>query len=125
MYKFNSISSMNDFWFVLIGLNTVIIFMFKTDWLFNNRILLTLACINAILFVIPFFYDGKFKTIGALQIPLFSLLLFYILYQIFFKIYKRNPENTFWTLTKKPIEDVLFSILFWIIGIALPVIIFI
>jgi hypothetical protein len=115
---------MIDFLFVMIGLNTVIIFMFKIEWLFNTKSLLILTSINAFLFAIAFFYDKKFNTIGALKMPGVSLLIFCSLNWAFMKIYNRRPDNTFWSFKKKPIEDVLFSIIFWIIGIALPVFMF-
>ena len=64
------------------------------------------------------------KTLSALKMPVLSVLIFYVLYKYFIILYKRNPENTFWVFNKKPTEDILFSLLFWIIGIGLPVFIF-
>lgn len=115
---------MIDFLLVMAGLNTVIIFMFKIEWLLNTKSLVVLACINTILFGIGFYYNKKINTIDALKMPIVSLLIFCVLNWAFMKLYNRHPENTFWSFTKKPIEDVLFSIIFWILGIVLPVIMF-
>ncbi len=113
-----------DFFFVLIGLSTTWLFMFKIEWLFQTRpFMINLVC-NVILFAVSFSLIqneiGNPKLVVALRMPLLSSLVFLVLYKIFFKMYGRNPENTFWVFTKKPIQDVIFTISYWFLGGGLP-----
>jgi len=112
--------------FFLIGFSTIWLFMYKITWLFNTKtfIIYFIYCIILSIISIVLIQNKWFdyKTVKALQIPLISAIVFFILYRLFKKIYKRDPENTFWAFTKKPIEDVVFSLLFWFLGAGLPVI---
>ncbi len=113
-----------DFIFVLIGLSTVWLFMFKIEWLFNPKSFVINIVYDIFLFGISFlllqYQIGNPKLVLALKMPLLASLVFYILYKGFKKIYKRNPENTFWTFTGKPTQDVIFTLLFWFLGGGLP-----
>lgn len=113
-----------DFIFVLIGLSTVWLFMFKIEWLFLPKTFAVNVIYNILLFGISFFLvQYQFsnpKFLLLLRMPLFSSFVFFILYVGFKKIYQRNPENTFWTFTGKPIQDVIFTLLFWFLGGGLP-----
>jgi hypothetical protein len=114
--------------FILIGLNVQILFMFKEDWLYGKKSMFLICSLNMCLFVVGLILQNNEtiypKTLAALKMPFFSALIFYVLHQSFKKMYKRNPENTFLVFSKKPMVDVIFSILFWIIGTGLPVFIF-
>jgi len=113
-----------EFILVLIGLSTVWLFMFKIEWLFNPKSFMVNIIYDIILFIISFlifqYQIGNPKIIAALRMPLLSSAVFFILYWSFKKIYKRNPENTFWTFVAKPVQDVIFTILFWFLGVGLP-----
>jgi len=113
-----------DLIFVLIGLSTVWIFMFKIEWLFLTETFAVNIIYNILLFGISFLLVqnqlGNPKFLLLLRMPLFSSFVFFILYKGFKKIYQRNPENTFWTFTGKPIQDVIFTLLFWFFGGGLP-----
>ena len=110
--------------FVLIGLNVPIIFMFKINWLYSKKSMTVILLLNMCLFIVAVVLQNSEtdypKTLTALKMPSLSVIIFYILHQSFKILYKRNPENTFWVFNKKPTEDILFSALFWIIGIGLP-----
>lgn len=114
-----------DLIFILIGLNVPILFMFKEDWLYGKKSMLVVCCLNMCLFVLVSILQNNQtiypKSLAALKMPFLSALIFYVLHQSFKKVYKRNPESTFWVFSNKPKEDIIFSILFWITGIVLPV----
>ncbi len=113
------------FVFILLGLSVAWLFMFKIEWLCKVGIVfwtLLLYCI--MLFCFPYFmlnsaYDNL-KMINALKMPLISLMVFKVMFYIFILKYKREPENTFGVFQNKAIQDVLFSILFWILGVGMP-----
>jgi len=113
------------FVFILIGLSVAWLFMFKIEWLCKGGIvfwILLLYCI--ILFCLSFYmlnldYDNL-KMTKALKMPLISLMVFKVMYYIFILKYKKEPENTFGVFQSKAIQDVLFSILFWILGVGMP-----
>jgi hypothetical protein len=113
-----------DFIFVLIGLSTVWLFMFKIEWLFLTKTFVINVIYNILLFGISFllvkYQISNPKFLLLLRMPLFSTFVFLILYKGFKKIYQRNPENTFWVFTGKPIQDVIFTLLFWFLGVGLP-----
>lgn len=114
-----------DFIFIALGLSTMWLFMFRIEWLFNYKYFLINIFYNIVLFcgsLLMLNYQlGNPKMVVALKMPLISSLVFFLLYITFQKIYKRNPENTFWTFTKKPVQDVIFTLLFWFLGVGLPV----
>ena len=108
-----------------LGLSTPLIFMFKIEWLFDKKgYFIILSCdFLFFLFSLLMLNDGGANIFRALQIPLFSTLVFGILYLGYKKIYKRDPKNTFWTFSKQRTEDVFFTLLFWILGAGLPMLI--
>lgn len=113
-----------DLIFVSFGLSIAIIFMYKIEWLFNLKSFLIIFFYTILLFGLSFllleYNIGNPRIIIALKMPILSITIFKLLNILFKIIYKRNPENTAWTYTKKPIEDVLFSILYWFLGVGLP-----
>jgi hypothetical protein len=62
--------------------------------------------------------------VGALKMPLISSLVFFILSYGFQIKYKRTPQNSFWFFIKVPIQDTIFTLLFWLLGVGLPFLIF-
>lgn len=113
------------FIFILIGLSVAWLFMFKIEWLCKGGIIFwILLSYCLILFYFPFYmlnldYDNL-KMTKALKMPLISLMVFKVMYHIYFIKYKKMPENTFGATQNKAIQDVLFSILFWIFGVGAP-----
>lgn len=108
------------FLLTLLGLSTVWLFMFKIEWLFNTRPFLIYVCISFILFVISYFQLVEMPLLEVLKIPFISALVFKGMHLIFLSILKRNPENTFWEFSKKPLPDILFTLMFWLLGAGLP-----
>lgn len=114
-----------DFILILIGLSIMWLFMYKIEWLFGFGVSFWVVLMYSIvLFGLSFLlleinYSNS-KIFVFLRMPIISFAIFKMLLIIFKLIYKRNPENTAWVFKKKPIQDVLFSILFWFFGVGLP-----
>ena len=110
--------------FVTISMSIALVFMFRIEWLYGRKTIIPLLSYTILLVVISIvlkiFAKEKPQNLELVTIPLFSLLFFYLISFIFKKIYKRNPENTFWEFTRKPVEDVIFTIVFWIFGVGSP-----
>ena len=108
------------FIYVLIGFSTIWLFMFKIEWLFERKAFIINIFYNIVLIILSFsmlyFNVGNPKYVVILQLPLLSSIIFFVLYEIFKILYKRDPENTAWAMTGKPVEDVVFSMLFWILA---------
>jgi len=114
-----------DFIYMLFGLSTYIIFMFKIEILFNQRYFFIYLIYTIILYCVAVVLsdtDIANKTIvPALKIPLLSAVAFYILFKIFYALYQRNPVNTFGSYDKQNVKDVLFCIFFLFLGVILPI----
>lgn len=129
VYKFSQ-ANINRFdfgWaYVLVGMSTILIFMFKIEWLFNMKSFLINLAYGVVLFLVALILIkegiGDQRFVPALKVPLLSSVVFRLLYFGFIKIYKRNPENTFWVFERKPIEDIVFTGLFWLLGAGLPIV---
>jgi hypothetical protein len=94
--------------------------MFKIDWLLIKRPFLIYLCASFVLFVISYLQLIELSTVEVLKIPFISALVFKGMHLIFLLILKRNPENTFWEFSKKPLADILFTLIFWLLGTGLP-----
>lgn len=112
--------------FVLFGLSIGFLFMYKIEELIDNgtRFLLILFY-TLILFGLSFlflkFEIGKQNMVLLLRMPILSLGIFKLFQFIFEALLKRSPENTFWEFTSKPVSDILFTMIFWVFGVGLPV----
>lgn len=115
-----------DIIFLIIGLSTVWIFMFKIEWLLRPKTFAINIIYDILLFGISFLLIkyplSKPQFVLLLRMPMFSSIMFYILYKGFKSIYQRDPENTFWVFTSKSIQDVIFTLLFWFLGGGLPLV---
>ena len=114
-----------DIILIALGLSTALIFLKKMEWLIDKKIFVINIIYGIILFIVGTalmeYNIGRVRFVAALRMPLVSSLIFFVLLFLFKKIFKRNPENTFWVFTKKPIEDVIFTLLFWLLGVGLPI----
>ena len=110
------------------GLSTMWIFMYKIQWLLETKPFIINLSYDLMLFVISVLLLNNEianpKMVVVLKMPLLSSLIFFILNQIFKRIYKRNPKNTAWSFNNQPTQDVVFSLLFWFLGVGLPIYIF-
>ena len=114
-----------DFVLIFLGLSIACLFMYKIEWLFAFGVSCWLILIYSILlfglsFLLLKLNYGNPKMLVFLRMPIISFTIFKIFHLIFKRIYKRNPENTAWEAKKMPIQDVVFSILFWFLGVGLP-----
>lgn len=108
-----------------------IIFMYKREWLFEMKSFSVIVMISVGLFVLSYilllngivtdFQDRN--LVRGLTFPLQAAGIFYVLKLIFFRIYKRNAEDTFWSMDMSQMKDGIFNALFWFLGIMLPAII--
>ena len=115
-----------NFGFIILGMNTLIIFTFKREWLLKKNSFLVLLFINIILFAMGYLLEAKLienpKLVVALKMPLISQLLFICMLICFRKIYNRDPVDTFWTMDRSLMRDGIFNAIFWFIGFVLPAI---
>jgi len=116
-----------DFLFAIVGLFVQIIFLFKRELLFERRSFLLILLVSAIMFILSYILIlnniGNPNTVRMLTIPLLAAMVFYAIKYIFFKIYNRNPEDTFWSMDFGQMKDGIFNFLFWVLGIVLPAVI--
>ncbi len=115
-----------DFIFILLGINTLFVFLYKREWLLQKQPFTILLACNLILFVLGYvlqYYSiGNPKLVVALKMPVLSQLLFIGLVTVFRKIYNRDPVDTFWTMDISLMKDGIFNFVFWVIAVILPAI---
>jgi hypothetical protein len=113
------------FVFALIGLFVQIIFMFKREWLFEKKSFTVIFIVSVVLFVLSYIlmlnHIGDPKVVRMLTIPLLAAIIFYIVKQIFFKLYDRNLEDTFWSMDWGQMSDGVFNAVFWFSSTVLSV----
>jgi hypothetical protein len=110
-----------DFIFVLIGCGIHAVFLFKREWLFSKKDLSALISIALVLFALSFVLGGA--ATSFFKVPLISLVIFLGMRSLFFRLYGRNPRDSFWTMDAKLMKDGIFNFLFWILGLFIPVLI--
>lgn len=123
-----NVNSMDvNFVFILLGTNTLIIFLYKREWLLEKIPFLILLTANTTLLAMGYLLETKLignpKLVIALKMPLLSQLIFICMVFIFRKIYNRNPVDTFWTMDQALMKDGIFNFVFWAMAIILPAII--
>lgn len=110
----------------LIGLFVHYIFLQKRELLYQRRSALLILLVATTLFILTFLLVGANignpKTIKLLTIPLSTLTIFYSMKFVFFKLYHRNPEDTFWSMDIRQMRDGLFNFIFWVLGLVVPAI---
>jgi hypothetical protein len=111
--------------FVVIGLNVQIIFMLYEHILLSNKRFIFLLAFEILLlficFLIQYYFPAIHKPVSILKLPIISILIYWLMVEAFKGLYNRNPQNTFWSFTRKPIQDVIFSLVFWFASL-IPVI---
>lgn len=125
IYIINLIKMMNLF-ILFIGLSTMWIFMFKISWLFSygkafGYILIYSLLLYSLSFILLRLEFLNHLMIAILKLPLISFAIFKLLHFSFKSMYGRDPENTAWSYEKKSIKDIMFSILFWFLGLGIPI----
>ncbi len=107
-------------------MNTLIVFMYKRDWLLSRKPFTILLAVNFLLlilgYLLQYYSVGNPKMVVALKMPVLSQLLFIGLVTIFRKIYNRDPVDTFWTMDVSLMKDGILNFFFWVVAIILPAI---
>lgn len=111
-----------DLFFIVIGLNVSIIFLFDKRKLEDKECFKTILLINLLLFIIALicFILGFMKStaINSLFVPFISQLSYFGLNHLFYLIHKKNSEDTFWSMDRSLYKDGFFNALVWIILLA-------
>ena len=109
-----------DFIFIILGMSTMLLFLFKRDWLMNKNASILLLVWNIFLFCggysLQFYRIGNPEIVIALKISLLCQIIFFVLVFSFRKLYGKNPEDTFWTMDISLLKDGIFNFLFWVIA---------
>lgn len=107
-------------------MDTLIVFMYKRDWLLSRQPFTILLAVNFLLLILSYllqYYSvGNPKMVVALKMPVLSQLLFIGLVTVFRKVYNRDPVDTFWTMDVSLMKDGIFNFFFWVLAIILPAI---
>jgi len=115
-----------DFIYIILGMNTLIVFIYKRDWFLRRKPFLILLFVNFLLlilgYLLQYYSVGNHKMVVVLKMPMLSQLLFIGLVIIFRKVYNRDPVDTFWTMDVSLMKDGIFNFFFWVVAIILPVI---
>jgi hypothetical protein len=110
---------------VIPGTFVLLIFLFKRELLFQKSSMQLIWVASGLLFGLAIFFVRA--QIGGslmkmLAMPLLTIVLFSAIKYVFFLIYKRNPEDTFWSIDWNQMPDGLFNFFFWVLAVALPTI---
>jgi hypothetical protein len=113
-----------NFVIIVISLFVQIIFIYKREWLFDKKIFIGVVIVSVLLFGASMALTaqgmGNPKFIPALKMPFLVVLIFFIMKTMFFRIYERNAEDTFWSMNLSLMRDGVFNFLFWFLGIMIP-----
>lgn len=116
-----------EFLIAVLGLFVQFIFLFKRELLFDKKSFTLILIAGVALFVLSYILMsnnvGNPNVVRLLTVPIMSAGVFYALNWVFFKIYNRNPEDTFWSMNWSQMRDGIFNFLFWFLGIMLPVVV--
>ena len=115
-----------DLIIVISGTKTLLIFLYKREWLLRKNSFFIIFFIDVFLFAISYVLTqhnaGNSKIIPVLKMPLIAVIIFKIMQYLFYIIYKKNPVNTFWSMDANLMRDGIFNFLYWILSIILPII---
>lgn len=113
-----------DFIFVLIGISIHGVFLYKRELLFQKRTFLVLLGIGALCFMLTYVLPesvGRRNMVLMMRFPLLTLIIFFIMKSIYFKMYETDAKDTFWSMDWKLMKDGVFNFLFWFLGLMIPV----
>jgi hypothetical protein len=112
------------FIFVFLGTTTLLLFLYKREWLLDKKKGLLLFVWNCILFLSSFilsYYEiGDAKFYVALKMSLLTQLMFLIMAFIFKKVFGRAPQDTFWGSDPSLMADSAFNFTFWVLAVVIP-----
>ena len=115
--------------FFLLGISVYFIFWIKIEWLSNIRSFRIICFYSIILFIMSYLLVhnevADIENAALLRMPLVSTVIFYIMHKVFFYFTKRDPVMVYiGNSTKAPKADVIFSMIYIVLGILVPIIMF-
>ncbi|MBS1525799.1 MAG: hypothetical protein JST19_09140 [Bacteroidetes bacterium] len=106
---------------VILGLNIYGIFIVKQEWLYRGKFFCLLFLFNFILYatahLLEHFRIGNPKYESLLKIPFPQQALFLVLLIIHHALFRRNPEDTFWSMDWSKLKDGIFNFIFIVLSI--------
>lgn len=101
------------------------IFIFRRDILYKKTSFIIVLAFSLLLFCLSYAFQalplGNPKLVVLLKVPLLSLAIFFVMRRIFYRMYKKNPEDTFWFMDVSLMKDGIFNFLFWFLGMFIPI----
>lgn len=114
-----------DIFLVAISMSVHAIFIWRRKLLFEKKTFIMLLVLSAIVFFLSYALlqanIGNPKMVVLIRVPLLALIVFFLMKTVYFKIYDKNPVDTFWSMDIKLMKDGIFNFLFWVIGLLLPI----
>ena len=114
------------FVFVFLGMTSLIVFLYKREWLLNKKKAFLLLGWNSLLFISSFLFSylelGDPKYVVAMKMSLIAQLMFLLMAFLFKKLIGRTPKDTFWGSDASLMADGIFNFIFWVAAIVLPAI---
>lgn len=106
---------------VFLGLSIYGIFVMKREMLINKKITVYLIFYCLILFFIGILlHTYNVKGHSLLMLPIIHFVIYRICNFIFFKIYKKQPKNTYKSNDLKLMKDGIFNFLYFILAFTIP-----
>lgn len=113
------------FLFAGLGLFVQLVFLLKRDWLFKRKTFGLIVVTSAALFILAYALRlsdiGNHKMVRILTVPLMTTMILYAIKFFFFRLFNRNPEDTFWSMDSNQMSDGVFNFFFLVMGTVLPV----
>lgn len=109
--------------FIFLGFFILYVFLFNRKLLVHQKFSNILWVICLVFFVLGLLLEKKgIKGSEALKIPMIQYALYRFFRHRFYKLYKREPKDTFWTMEKGVWKDAVFNVIFWLLAFLLPTI---
>jgi uncharacterized membrane protein YfcA len=116
---------MMDILLVAISMSIHAAFIWRRKLLFEKKSFVILLALSTLFFFLSYVLlqanAGNPKMVVLIRVPLLALIVFVVMKSVYFKIYDKNPVDTFWTMDIKLMKDGIFNFLFWVIGLLLPI----
>ena len=108
--------------YIFAGMFVHIIVLFDRNFLKRQNVLPICYVIASAMFVIGLIFlimkgDGY---AGFLITPLISLILYQLMFNLFVKMFKKEPVDTYHTLDMSLGNSMVFNIIFWTLGFFIP-----
>jgi hypothetical protein len=108
---------------IILGINILIIFILKREWLYQQKTFSILLLFNLGLYIsarlLQHYGIGNPKFEAALKIPVLQQFLLLALLVIYRALFKQNPGDTFWSMDHRKLKDGIFNFIFIVLS-AIP-----